>query len=56
MPEDLKGILNIIEELRRKLHSVGEGKTLNDPEVVAASQKLNKALNEYYRLLQQKEK
>ena len=55
MPQDLKGILNTIEILRQKLHSSGEGKVLTDPEVVAASQKLNEVLNEYYRLLKQKE-
>ena len=55
MPRDLKEILRTIDELRQKLYSSGEGKALTDPEVVAASQKLNEVLNEYYRL-QQKEK
>ncbi len=55
MPQDLKEILNTIEILRQKLHSSGAGKVLTDPEVVAASQKLNEVLNEYYRLLKQKE-
>ncbi len=56
MSQDLKEILNTINELRQKLHSTGAGKVLADPEVVAASQKLNEVLNEYYRLLKQKEK
>lgn len=56
MARDLEEIMKLIDELRRKLHSKSEGKPLTDPEVVKVSQELNKVLNEYYRLLKEKEK
>ncbi|AEG61608.1 aspartyl-phosphate phosphatase Spo0E family protein [Desulforamulus ruminis] len=55
MPQDLKGILRLIDELRRKLHNESEGKLLTDPEVVEASEELNRVLNKYYGLLKEKE-
>ena len=55
MPQDLKGILRLIDELRRKLHNESEGKLLTDPEVVEASEELNKVLNKYYKLLKKRE-
>ncbi|WP_238442506.1 aspartyl-phosphate phosphatase Spo0E family protein [Desulforamulus reducens] len=54
MPKDKEEILKLINELRQKLHSTGGSKTLTDPEVIKASQELNKVLNEYYRLLNNK--
>ncbi|WP_425801963.1 aspartyl-phosphate phosphatase Spo0E family protein [Desulfitobacterium sp. Sab5] len=41
----LKRIL--IEETRRELLSLGNSKTLTDPEVVRLSQQLDRLLNEY---------
>lgn len=54
MIKDIEVILKLIDELRNKLHVEADSKALTDPEVVGASQKLNKALNEYYRLLKNK--
>ena len=51
---DLDKILMQIEELRRESHIISEQKELTDPEVVIASQMLDAALNEYYRLLKRK--
>lgn len=44
----------IIEKLRTRLHETAKGRCLTDPEVVRASQELNKKLNEYERLLTEK--
>lgn len=54
MEHDVKEVLKRIEELRRDLHEMLEEKGTQDPEVLAASQKLDKALNDYYRLLRWK--
>ena len=54
MPKDKEEILKLINDLRQKLHRTGGSKTLTDPEVIKASQELNKVLNEYYRLLNNK--
>jgi hypothetical protein len=51
---ELKAILETIEELRKKLNQLSEGKPLTDPEVIAASQMLDAALNEYQRLMKDK--
>lgn len=57
MPQDVERILKLIDELRYKLHTTGnDAKKLTDPEVLEASQQLNEALNEYYRLLKAKER
>lgn len=40
-----------IEELRLKMVEVQEGKSFTDPEVVAASQELDSALNEYHEMI-----
>ncbi len=54
MPQNINEIIKLIEELRNKLHDKADSKPLTDPEVVKASQVLNRALDEYYKLLQQK--
>jgi len=51
---DLKEILNVIEELREKLGKISREKTLTDHEVLAASQMLDAALNEYQKLMKNK--
>jgi len=51
---DLKEILNVIEELREKLSKMSREKALTDHEVVAASQMLDAALNEYQKLMKDK--
>lgn len=47
-------IMKQIEELRANLYKIVDGRTFTDQEVVAASQKLDVVLNEYYRLLKLK--
>jgi hypothetical protein len=48
---ELQEVLKMIEELRAKMNKLSEGKSLTDPEVIAASQMLDAALNEYQRLM-----
>ncbi|MBO8129581.1 MAG: aspartyl-phosphate phosphatase Spo0E family protein [Peptococcaceae bacterium] len=56
MEDDIADILAKIEELRERLHRVIEAKgTIADPEVIATSEMLDALLNEYYRLLKQKQ-
>lgn len=52
--DEIQKIEQLIEELRTRLHGQAKGKCLTDPEVVKASQELNKMLNEYERLLTKK--
>lgn len=40
-----------IDKLRLKMVEVHEGKSLTDPEVVAVSQELDTALNEYHEMI-----
>jgi len=54
LPQDLDEILKIIDELREKLHNKAKDKPLTDPDVLKASQELDRALDEFYKLLQQK--
>jgi regulator of replication initiation timing len=54
MTHDVKEVLKRIEELRRELHEMLKEKTTQDLEVLAASQRLDKVLNDYYRLTGQK--
>lgn len=54
MNHDIKEVLKRVEELRQVLEEMTDKRGTQDPEVLAASQKLDKALNEYYRLLRQK--
>jgi Spo0E like sporulation regulatory protein. len=51
---EIEELIKQIEELRLNMIKIKEGKTLTDPEVVAASQMLDAILNEYYKLLKQK--
>ncbi len=51
---ETKKIMKQIEELRANLYKIVDGRTFTDQEVVAASQKLDVVLNEYYRLLKLK--
>lgn len=51
---ELQEILKLIEELRSKLNRLSDGKPLTDPEVIAASQTLDAVLNEYQRLMKDK--
>lgn len=53
MPE-LKEILNLIEDLRTRLNKLAETKSLDDPEVISASQMLDAVLNEYQRIVNNK--
>ena len=41
----------LIEEMRSRLHDQVKGRCFCDPEVLKASQELNKVLNEYEQLL-----
>lgn len=50
----IQEIESIIEKLRTRLHDTAQGRCFTDPEVVKASQELNKMLNEYERLLTEK--
>lgn len=50
--QDVKKLIIAIEGLRLKLEDLVEVKgALSDPEVLAASQELDVALNEYYRFI-----
>jgi len=51
MTSKLANIVAQIEELRKNLNAIVQDKELTDPEVLAASTKLDEALNEYNRLL-----
>ncbi|MGF9913756.1 aspartyl-phosphate phosphatase Spo0E family protein [Paenibacillus ehimensis] len=44
---DLERLLLKIEKLRAELNALSKSKELSDPEVIAASQRLDDALNEY---------
>lgn len=50
MPE-LHQMLKTIEKLRVMLNKISEGKSVTDPEVVSASQKLDTAINDYHKLM-----
>jgi hypothetical protein len=41
----------MIEELRVNLNKISKGKSVTDPEVVFASQKLDVAIAEYHKLM-----
>ena len=44
-------LIKRIEELRLNMIQIKEGKTYTDPEVIAASQKLDVALDEYQEMI-----
>jgi len=48
---EINEILKQIEELRKSMIRIQEGKLLTDPEVIAASQLLDAVLNKYYEIL-----
>jgi len=52
--DDLKKMELLIEQMRKRLHDSLHGRCFTDPEVVKASQELNRVLNEYERLLKAK--
>jgi hypothetical protein len=52
--DDLQEMEQLIEQMRQRLHDSLHGRCFTDPEVVKASQALNKVLNEYERLLKAK--
>lgn len=45
-------IIHRIEELRLELNALGAEKGLKDPQVIKLSQRLDKLINEYYKLTQ----
>lgn len=51
---ELRLLLLKIEDLRRQLNDLSQGRALTDPEILAASQELDKLLNEYYDLVAKK--
>ncbi|TCZ75393.1 aspartyl-phosphate phosphatase Spo0E family protein [Paenibacillus albiflavus] len=51
MTSKLNKITGQIEVLRKELNEIVQNKELTDSEVIAASEKLDEALNEYDRLL-----
>lgn len=50
----LREIEGRIQELRAKLYKIAQDKQLTDPEVIAASQKLDQVLNEYEHFFKRK--
>lgn len=51
---DTYELLELIEDLRQHLAEITKNKGLTDPEVVKASQALDKVLNEYCELIRKK--
>lgn len=51
MSNTIKELIKQIEELRLDLIKIKEGRTYSDPDVVAASQKLDKVLDKYQELV-----
>lgn len=50
----IEELIKQIEELRIKLIQISEGKSYTDPEVVAASQKLDAVLDKYQEIIMKK--
>ncbi len=46
--EGLNNLLDSIEEFRRKMNEIAEGRSLTDPMVLEFSQGLDILLNQYY--------
>jgi Spo0E like sporulation regulatory protein. len=46
--EGLNNLLDSIEEFRRRMHEIAEGKSLTDPIVIEFSRDLDILLNQYY--------
>lgn len=53
---ELRRILLTIEDLRRQLNQLSQGRSLLDADILEASRKLDQALNEYERLLHHEER
>lgn len=51
MSVTIKELIKQIEELRLDLVRIKVGRAYSDPDVVAASQKLDEALNKYHELI-----
>ena len=51
---EVEEVLAKIEALRKDLLDIERGKGVQDPEVIRASQELNRAINKYYQLLKRK--
>ena len=51
MSETIEEIILQIEELRQNLIKIKEGRAYTDPEVIAASQALDKVLDKYQELI-----
>lgn len=48
---EIERLLITIEDLRRQLNQLSQGRTLDDPSLRKASERLDSLLNEYYRRL-----
>jgi hypothetical protein len=53
---DFHDILEILERFRQEVNKIATEKSLIDPEVLAINKKLDKALNQYQKLLCKKKK
>lgn len=51
MESQIKQLLEIIEDMKIDLNQLGSCKPLTDPDVVNLSEKLDKLLNQYYKML-----
>jgi len=47
----IKELIEEIEELRLNMIKIKEGKSFSDPEVVTASQELDKILDKYHKMM-----
>lgn len=54
MQDEIYELLKEIERMREQLKRIADNKDLTDPKVVAASQMLDAALNEYSKLVKDK--
>ena len=53
MGSKINNLLVLIEKVRMELIQLGTNKPLTDPEVVELSQRLDRLLNEYFRMAKQ---
>ena len=51
MTETIEDLIRHIEELRRNLIKIKEGRTYTDPEVIKASQELDQVLDKYQEII-----
>jgi len=51
---ELIELQEMIETLRTKLHTISQGKSLTDPELIRASQELDVLLVEYQKMIHDK--